>query len=170
MNKTEKEQLRQELHHIFATNPNALLVSFKGLKVNDAAALRRKLRDARCGYRVVKNTIAKIAAEGTPMAGVLEKFDGTTAVAYNEADPIGLAKIFADFSRENKSLAYKVILLDGQPIPGDQLEAVATMPTKPELLAKLLFLLNYPLTSLARVLQAPLRDVGVVLKEIKKEA
>lgn len=170
MNKTEKQQLREELHHIFATHPNALLVSFKGLKVNDAAALRRKLRDARCGYRVVKNTIAKIAAEGTPMAGVLDQFDGTTAVAYNEADPIGLAKIFADFSKENKSLAFKVILLEGKPVPGDQLESVANMPTKPELLAKLLFLLNYPITSLARVLQAPLRDVGLVLKEIKKEA
>jgi large subunit ribosomal protein L10 len=170
VNKTEKQQLREELNHIFATNPHALLVSFSGLKVNDAAVLRRKLRDAHCGFRVVKNTIAKIAAEGTAMAGVLDQFDGTTAVAYNESDPIALAKVFADFSKENKTLSFKVILLDGKPIPGDQLNAVATMPTKPELLAKLLFLFNYPVTSLARVLQAPLRDLGLVLKEIKKEA
>lgn len=170
MNKTDKQQLRQDLHHIFTSNPHALLVSFSGLKVNDAAALRRKLRDSRCGYRVVKNTIAKIAAEGTPMAGVIDQFDGTTAVAYSEGDPITLAKIFSDFAKENKSLSFKAILLDGKAIPGDQLDAVAHMPSKPELLAKLLFLFNYPVTSLARVLQAPLRDLGIVLNQIKKEA
>lgn len=170
MRRTEKEQLRDDLHQIFLHNPNALLMSFKGLKVNDAATLRRKLRDADCSYRVVKNTIARIAAADTPMAAVADQFEGTTAVAYNATDPMKLAKIFLDFSKDNKSFNFKVMLVEGQPYPGEKLGVIASMPTKPELISKLLFLLNYPITSLARVLKAPMRDLGVVISEIKKES
>ena len=104
------------------------------------------------------------------MAAVADKFDGTTAVAYHASDPIRLAKIFLDFAKENKSLNFKVILVEGQPFPGDRLDVVATLPSKPQLISKLLFLLNYPVTSLARVLKAPVRDVGVVLGAVKKES
>lgn len=170
MKRTEKEQLCSELHDVFMHNHNALVMSFSGLKVNDAAVLRRRLRDAKCSYRVVKNTIAKIASEGTPMANVANLFEGTTAIAYNVDDPVGLAKIMQEFSKENKSLSYKAILVEGQVYPPGQLDAVATMPSKPEIISKLMFLLNYPVTALARVLNAPLTNLGLVLKETKKES
>jgi len=170
VNKTEKEQLREELHHIFNSHPYALVLSFSGLKVNDVAALRRKLRDSKCAYRVVKNTVAKIAADGTPMASLLDHFEGTTAIAYHPSDPVVLAKIFHEFTRENKAIGFKGILLEGRPLPADQLEMVVNMPTKDQSLSKLLFLLNYPVTSLARVLQASLRDLCLVMKEARKES
>ncbi len=170
MRRTEKEQLREELHGIFSSNPHGMLVGFSGLTVNDAGDLRRKLREANCSYRVVKNTIAKIAAEGTPYASVSECFDGTTAVAYSDSDPIGLAKVFKDFAKDHKVFTFKAFMLDGKVMTGDHVEAVAAMPTKEESLAKLLFLLKHPVTSLARVLVAPLRDLGIVLNETKKES
>ena len=170
MKRTEKEQLQEKLHTIFQKNENAIIFSFEKLKANDAAALRRKLRDAQCSYRVVKNTIARIAAKGTAMEQLLPSFKGISAIAYNESDPVGLAKIFKEFSKDNKAFTYKSILVEGKPYSGKELDNVAAMPTKPQLLSQLLFLLNHPITSLARVLQAPLRDLGLVLKEVKKEA
>lgn len=169
MNRTEKQQLCKELHEVFLHHPHALVVDFTGINVNDVSALRRKLRDANCHYQVVKNTFARIAAKDTPMAGLMNYFQGTTAIAYHPTDPILLAKIFTEFAKDNKNLSFKGILLDGQPLPGSELDAVATMPGKPELISKLLFLLNYPLTALVRVLNAPMRDMAVVLGEIKKE-
>lgn len=169
MNRTEKQQLCTELHEVFLTNPHALVLDFTGINVNDVSILRRKLREANCSYKVVKNTFARIAAKDTPMAGLVGYFAGTTAIAYHPSDPVLLAKIFTEFAKENKKLSFKGILLDGQPLPGSEIEAIATMPGKPELIAKLLFLLNYPLTALVRVLNAPMRDMAVVLGEIKKE-
>lgn len=168
MKRTEKHQLKDELHEIFLNNPNALVIGFAGLKVNDDAQLRRKLEAANCSYKVVKNTIARKAAEGTPMEAVADHFTGTTAVAYSPNDAVGLAKVFRDFSKDNKSFKFKAILVEGHMYPGDQLEKVASMPTKEEAISQLLFLLNHPVTSLARVLQASMRDLAVVLNEIKK--
>ena len=166
MKRVEKDNLRAELHEIFRQNPNMLVISYLGFKVNDTATLRRRLRDARCGYRVVKNTLARRAAEGTPMAQVADMFEGTTALAYSPDDPVGLAKVLREFVRENKSLTFKAIIAEGKVFPGDSLEAVANMPTKEQLLAQLLFLLNHPVTSLARVLNATARDLAVVMKEV----
>ncbi len=81
-----------------------------------------------------------------------------------------LAKIFSEFTKENKAIGFKGILLEGKPLPADQFEAVVNMPTKAESLSRLLFLLNYPVTSLARVLQASLRDLCLVMKEARKES
>jgi len=170
VNRTEKEQLCNELNTIFQNNTNALVVGFSGLKVNDAAELRLKLREANCSYRVVKNTIAKIAAEGTPMASVVDQFVGITAIAFNESDPVLLAKTFREFFKTHKVFDIKAILVEGNSYPGDQLDAIAAMPTRDELIAKLMSLLNCHLMSLVRVLNAPLRDLGMVLNEIKKES
>ena len=169
MRRNEKEQLREELHNIFNSNPNALLVGFSGLTVNDAVTLRRKLHEANCEYKVVKNRIAKIAAEGTPMEMLVSHFEGTTAVAYNEDDPVTLAKIFKDFVKENKALSFKAFLVEGQPYPGEQVDIVAKMPSRDELITQLAFMLKQPITSLARVLQAPLRDLSTVLKQLEEK-
>lgn len=170
MKRTEKETLKDQLHTIFTRNANAVVFSFSKLKANDSAALRRKLRDSNCTYRVVKNTLARIAAKDTPMEQLVPNFQGSTAIAYCEADPITLAKIFKDFSKDNKAFTYKSILVDGKVYKGEDLDAVASMPSKPQLISQLMFLLNHPITSLARVLQAPLRDLCLVMKEVKKES
>jgi large subunit ribosomal protein L10 len=168
--RSEKEQLCQELHEVFQNNTNAVLVGFSGLTVNNDVLLRSKLRDSNCSYRVVKNTIAKIAAAGTPMEAVTDKFVGTTAIAYNESDPITLAKVFKEFAKDVNVFDFKAVLVEGKAYPGEQLDAIAAMPGREELIAKLLFLLTHPVTSLARVLNAPVRNLGIVLNEIKKES
>jgi len=168
--RSDKEQLCQELHEVFQNNANAVVVSFSGLTVTNDVLLRSKLRESNCSYRVVKNTIAKIAAEGTPMAAVTDTFVGTTAIAYNESDPVTLAKVFKDFAKDVNAFNFKAILVEGKAYPGEELDAIASMPGREELIAKLLFLLTYPVTSLARVLNAPVRNLGIVLNEIKKES
>lgn len=155
---------------MFQRNPNAILMSYSKLKANDAAALRRKLRDSKCSYRVVKNTIAKLAAKGTNMEAMSKHFRGSTAVAYHENDPIGLAKVFSEFGRTVKVFVFKAVMVEGREYAGDSLEAVASLPSKHQLVGQVAALLNQPLTSLARVLRAPLRDLASVLKEITKEA
>jgi large subunit ribosomal protein L10 len=168
MNKQDKQQTIDSLGEQFRSISSAFLIDYKGLKVVDATELRRKVREINGSYLVVKNTLALRAAKETKLEQLASHFQGPTAVAYHPRDVVGLAKLLTEIAKQNPSIAFKAAMVEGKVIPTTEIQNLANMPSKEVLLGKLLFLLKAPLQRLATVLKAPVRDLGLVMNQIKK--
>jgi large subunit ribosomal protein L10 len=165
MNRTEKQQLIEELHGEFKGSAHAVLVDFKGLSVPAVTEFRRKVKASGSRYRVVKNSLALRAARDTPLEKLAPKFEGTTGVAYTGDDPVGLAKVLVDFARDHPALSVKGGLVAGsQLLDAEGVKALSTMPGLPELRARLLGLLQAPATRLVRLLCTPATQLVRVLQ------
>jgi len=165
MNRTEKQQLIDQLHGDFASTPHAVLVDFRGLSVNAATEFRRQVRKAGSRYRVVKNSIARRALVGTPLERLSKAFEGTTGVAYAGDDPVALAKVLVDFSKDHPALKLKGGIVSGnQVLDVDGVKALSAMPSLPELRARLLGVLQAPASKLVRLLSTPGTQLAQVLK------
>ena len=170
MNRTEKQELIEELHGEFKGSPHAVLVDFRGLSVPAVTDFRRKVRNAGSRYRVVKNTLALRAIKDTPLEKLAPKFDNTTGVAYTGSDPVALAKVLVDFAKDHPQLVVKGAVVSGaQMLDADGVKALSTMPSLPELRARLLGLLNAPATKLVRLLNAPATQLVRVMKAYQDE-
>lgn len=171
MNKEQKhtfvEQWREEIRDI----PHAVLVDYRGLTVAEATDLRTRIREAGSTYKVVKNNLAKLAIPGSQLEGLMQYFVGPCAVAYNSQDPVILAKTLAEFSKDHPSLEIKAAVIDGKVLEAGQVKELARLPSRDELLSKLLYLLNYPVQGLASALNNIVRNLAVVLAQValKKE-
>jgi large subunit ribosomal protein L10 len=171
MNRTEKQALIDDLHQEFDRSPHAILVDFRGLSVPAVTEFRRKVKQAGSRYRVVKNTLALRAAKGTPLEKLGPQFDNTTGVAYTGSDPVALAKTLMDFAKDHPQLVVKGGLVSGEQILGPEgVKALSTMPSLPELRAKLLGLLQAPASSLVRLLNTPASQLARVLKAHQEKA
>jgi large subunit ribosomal protein L10 len=165
MNRTEKQTLIDDLHAEFGRSPHAILVDFRGLSVPAVTEFRRKVRLAGSRYRVVKNTLALRALKDTPLEKLGPQFDNTTGVAYTATDPVALAKTLVDFAKDHPALVVKGGLVAGsQMLDPEGVKALSTMPSLPELRAKLLGLLQAPATTLVRLLNTPASQLARVLK------
>ena len=106
--------------------------------------LRQKIRDTKSKYRVVKNTLVRMAAKGTAAEGLTKSFDGSTAIAYNANDPVSLAKALTAYAKANPLFVFKAGMVEGRVVNIEDFAAIAALPSKEELIAKVLFLVNAP--------------------------
>lgn len=169
MNKTEKEGTVVFLQKWFGEARFAGLADFQGLNVAEISALRHELRSAGTEFRVVKNSIAKRALQGTAMSVLDKHFFGSTAVALSSQDPVAPAKILTRFSKENPKLKLKVGFLEGKELTPEDINDLAKLPGREVLLATLLGVLQAPPTGLVNVLAGILRKFLGTLQAIQEE-
>ena len=154
-------QLNNELQ-----KANSMIVgTFSKLTVAKDDQLRRTVRAAGGRYRVVKNTLAKRAAEGTKFVEAFRDLRGENSIAYTSSDPVALAKALSKYIEENPELTFKHGVLEGRLISKNEIKALATMPSKEEIYSKLLFLINAPAQRLVTAMNAVGRNLAVVVSQ-----
>lgn len=166
MNRTEKEQVVQGLAKRLAETDAAFLADYRGINVDQATRLRRELTQAGVEYRVVKNNLIKLAAKGTA-AEPLQRFcAGPTAIALAGADPVAPAKILSKFAKEVQAFELKAGVLGGKLLTVADINALADLPSREELLAKALASMNAPASNFVGTLAAIPRSLVQVLNAI----
>ena len=148
---------------------NAFLISFKGITVPQVTELRKQVRETGSKYIVVKNTLALIGVKDSPLTKLSDHFTGETAVAYNTTDAVALAKVLTKFAKEVPVVQFKGAMLAGQVVPAAEIQNIANLPSREELIAKLLYLMQHPIRGLAVVLNGTMRNFAVVLDQIAKQ-
>lgn len=150
---------------------SVVVTDYRGLNVAEATDLRRQLREAGVEYRVLKNTLTRLAASEAGLEGLHETLSGPNAIAFS-SDAVSAAKVLYGYAKKNDKLEIKGGALDGQVVSLDQLKALSELPSREELLTKLAGCLQGPMSNMVNVLQAPLRDCVGLMQAIKdkKEA
>lgn len=165
LKRPQKETFVEGLRGEFAKSQHAILVDFRGITVPAVTEFRRKIRQSGGSYKVIKNTLAVRALVGTPLEGLKDKFVKTTAIAFCDNDPVALAKVVVDFSKDHPQIVVKSGVVSGsQMLDADGVKALSTMPGLPELRAQLLGVLQAPASKLVRLLNTPAQQMVRVLK------
>ena len=167
--KQERNKEIEELKADFSGTANAMLVSFKGIKVLDDERLRRELRQANLKYRVVKNTLAMRASAGTPIEQIKDSFTESTAVALSDNDPVTMAKILSRWAKESPVFKFKAGIVEGRVIKVTDLDALSNLPSKEELISKIMFVVNSGAQRLASVTAGVARNLAVVVEQIRAQ-
>jgi large subunit ribosomal protein L10 len=163
----DKEELIQEYEKGLAAAPHAFLLGYKGITVPQVTALRDKVRASGGEYVVVKNTLALRAIDGAALSALKEHFVGPTAVVFSGTDPVALAKALTDFAKDVPAIQFKAGLVEKRAVPAEQIKEIAQLPSRQELIAKLLFLLQSPIVRFARVLAAVPQQFVSVLDQVR---
>ncbi|MDK2821751.1 MAG: large subunit ribosomal protein [Clostridia bacterium] len=164
-----KAQIVAELKNKLDKSIVSILTDYRGLDVAEMTKLRRKLREAGVEFKVVKNTLTKRAAHELGFEELDSYLEGPTAIAFSETDPVAPAKILNEVTRDNKTFKIKAGILEGNFIDTDKIKALADLPSREELLAKLAGGFQAPISGLVNVLAGNLRNLVYVLEAIRKK-
>ena len=166
-----KQRDLEALTSSLQTSTSAMVVSFNNLTVAKDIEFRNRIREAGAKYQVVKNTLARIAVKGTDFEQATEAFKGVTAIAWTDGDPVVLSKAVSKFMKDNADhYTFKSGVVDGKLVDLQQLTTIASLPSKEELISKLLFVLNAQAQRIVTVINAVPRDLAVVIKQIGEKA
>lgn len=166
-NRETKQNDLNALTERFQNSNSALVIGFNKLTVSKDQELREQLRAIGAKYQVVKNTIATKAVEGTEFAGATEHFKGMTGIAFHETDPVTLSKTLSKFVKDNGEIySFKVGVVEGKVVDIKAIQEIASLPSREELISKIMFLINCQAQRLVTVINAVPRNLAVVIKQI----
>jgi len=165
VSKAKKIEQVKELSGELKNVSSMIVATYSKLTVEKDYQLRKALRGTGAQYRVVKNTLAERASEGTKVREVLQNLHGVTSIAYTQGDPVALAKVLAKYAKDNPEFSFKAGVVEGRVISIKEIEALATMPSKEEIYSKLLYLLNAPAQRLVTAMSAVGRNLAVVVEQ-----
>jgi large subunit ribosomal protein L10 len=168
-NKPEKKKDLDALHGELKKAENVFLTGYEKLTVAQDFNLRKTVRGAGAHYKVVKNTIAEKAAEGTKSANLLKDLKGMCSIAYTSGDPVALAKALTVYAKANPSFTFRAGLVEGRAVDVSGINALATLPSKEEIFAKLLYVINASAQGLVTAIGGVGRNLAVVLDQGVKE-
>ena len=168
--KAQKQKDLEALTEQFKNAQAAMVVGFKGMTVPKDQELRNQLREAGVSYSVVKNTLARKAAEGTAFEQAAAHFKGVTAIALSPSDPVGLSKAITKFSKANADIfSFKAGIVEGKVVALKDVEAIASLPPREELISKVMFLINAQAQRLATVTNAVARNLAIVIDQVRAQ-
>lgn len=167
--KSVKIEEAQDLRQALVTTQHVFLTAFEKLTVAQDFALRKAVRDAGGRYKVIKNTTVAKAAEGTAAEPILKGLSGMNSIAYTTTDPVALAKALTKYAKENTTFTFKAGVVEGRVFEVGQIEALANMPSKEEIYAKLLYVINAPAQKLVTAINGVGRNLAVVIDQGVKE-
>lgn len=166
-----KQRDLEALTSSLQNSTSAMVVSFNNLTVAKDMEFRNRIREAGAKYQVVKNTLARIAVKGTDYEQATDSFKGVTAIAWTDGDPVVLSKAISKFMKDNADhYTFKSGVVDGKLVDLAQLTTIASLPSKEELISKLLYVINAQAQRLVTVINAVPRDLAVVIKQIGEKA
>ena len=163
--KAKKKEQVEKLNADLKNVSSMVVASYSKLTVAQDYELRKTLRGAGAKYKVVKNTLAQLAAKGTKVEEALKGLRGVTSIAYTSGDPVAMAKALSKYAKDTPEFTFKVGIVEGRVISIKEIESLASMPSKGELMSKLLFLMNAPAQRLVTVLNAVGRNLAVVVDQ-----
>jgi large subunit ribosomal protein L10 len=166
--RSEKQQDLDNLKTELAKVSTVILTTFQGITVENDTKLRRAVQAAGGKYKVVKNTLAERAGAGTPTENLLKNLTGTNSIAYSANDPVALAKALTKVAKEVPAFQFKAGLVEGRVISIAEIQQLASLPSKEELLSKVMFLLNAPAQRIAMTLNALPRNLAITVSEAIK--
>jgi len=169
--KAQKQKDLSALTEELSNSKSAMVVGFNKVTVAKDQEFRNQLRSSGAKFQVVKNTIARLAVKDSEYAGATEHFKGMTAIAWTDSDPVILSKAVSKFVKDNKDFySFKAGVVEGRVVDFTQVESIASLPSKEELIAKLLFVLNAPAQQIATVINAVPRNLAIVVKQIGEQS
>jgi large subunit ribosomal protein L10 len=169
VSKAKKQEQVEKLSGDLKNVSHMVVATYTKMTVAQDYELRKALRGAGAKYQVVKNTLAEKAAKGTRVEGALKDLAGVTSIAYTSGDPVAMAKALTKYAKDTPEFTFKVGVVEGRVIQVKDIEALASMPSKEEIMAKLLFLINAPAQRLATAISAVPRNLAVVVNQAVQE-
>ncbi|MCP5113806.1 MAG: 50S ribosomal protein L10 [bacterium] len=169
-NKEQKKQDVAALRELLQNSESIFVTGFEHLTVQQDFQLRKTVREAGGNYKVIKNTLAENASQGTPAEKALRALAGMTSLAYTTEDPVGLAKALTTYAKDNSTFTFKAGVVEGRVIDAAGIKALSAMPSRDDLFAKLLFLIQAPATGLARAIGGVGRNLAVVVGQGVQES
>ena len=168
-NKDDKKKDMEALREQLAKAENVFLAGYEKMTVSQDFELRKTVRGAGGSYKVIKNRIAEKAAEGTAAANLLKELKGMCSLAYTTGDPVALAKALTAYAKTNPSFTFRAGMVEGRVVDVAGITELASLPSKNELFAKLLFLINAPAQRLVSAMSGVGRNLAVVIDQGVKE-